>query len=160
MQTAISIKELSVQDTELMKDVEYLFLDLYDYLKSRQLALPLIENGEKLWMESIKNTLGKYSTLSVALIDHKVVGFSFGMVKYLPDYLGGKKVGTIPYFFIQSEYRNQQIGTQLVENLCRWFALQKVSSIEVQVAAINPNAEEFWKQMGFEHELKQLRKFV
>ena len=160
MRSNIEIRILSINDVNFLNQAEKLFVDLYEYLKPKNLILPLAENGDKIWMESIKNTLGKYSTLVVAIHENKVIGFGCGTLKFLPEYLGSHKVGAISHFFICKEFRNMNIGKLIVEKLNEWLVLQKVKSIEVQVAAINLEAEIFWKKNEFKHELIQLRKFV
>ncbi len=160
MQSNIEIKNLTIQDLDFLNQTEKLFFDLHEYLKPKKLQLPLIENGEKIWVQSIKNTLGKYSTVVVAIKESKVVGFGCGILKFLPEYLGSNKIGSITHFFICDEYRDMNIGKGINEKLYEWFSLQNITSIEVQVAAINPEAEIFWKKNGFAHELIQLRKFM
>ena len=160
MQKDIEIKPLTIHDVDLLNQTEKLFFDLHTHLNTKNLLLPLIENGEKIWLQSIKNTLGKYSTIIVAVNKNKVIGFGCGIVKFLPDYLGSHKVGAITHFFICDEYRNMNIGKRINDKLHEWFSLQNISSIEVQVAAINPGAELFWHKNGFKHELIQLRKFM
>lgn len=160
MDNSIEIRELSNTDERLLTQTEQLFLNLYQHINSKGLLLPLIENGEKLWIESVKNTLGRYSILAAAIDNNYAIGFGYGMLKFLPDYLGGHKVGVITHFYIESEYRKKQIGKAICEKLSNWFVQQKVHSVEVEVAAINPEAEKFWKQMGFQHELVQLRKNI
>lgn len=160
MNNQLEIRELSYTDEQLLVETEKLFLNLYQHINSKGLLLPLVEKGEKIWMESVKNTLGRYAILAVAIDNNNVVGFGYGMLKFLPDYLGGYNVGVITHFFIDTEYRKKKIGKALCEKLCNWFAQQKVHSVEVEVAAINPEAEKFWKQMGFQYELVQLRKTI
>jgi GNAT superfamily N-acetyltransferase len=158
MEKLIVIQEITLNDVLLLNQVETLFVELYEYIKPKGLALPLLKNGEKLWMESVKNTLGNYSTVIVAIDNGRVIGFAYGMLKFLPDYLGGNKVGVITHFFVVPTYRNMQVGKQLCTRAMKWFESKEISSIEVQIAAVNPDAEKFWKRMGFQFELMQLRK--
>jgi ribosomal protein S18 acetylase RimI-like enzyme len=156
---AIVIKEIGVNDLQLLSQTEKLFLELFEYLENTGITLPLINKGEKLWMTSVKNTIGKYSVLKAALDNNDMIGFSHGIVKFLPDYLGGYKVGMISHFYVSATYRNKGIGGQLCRETLNWLRMQNVSSVEVEVTGFNSNAGIFWSRNGFKHELVQFRRF-
>ena len=157
--TDIIFQELKPEDTDFLNQTEALFLDLHTHLKPMGLTLDLIENGEKIWMTSVKNTLGKFSILVVAIYNNEVIGFGFGALKFLPAYLGGEMIGHTTHMFVKESFRNMKIGYQLYEMLFNWFLMKNVKNIETQIAGINPEVERFLKSIGFKYEFLQLRKF-
>lgn len=135
-----------------------LFKNYYAYFESLGVRLPLASNGGQLWMEAAMQSLGRLSVLPLALAGEKVVGFAQGTVKLLPDYLGAHKVGVVQHVYVTEAYQRQGIAEKLVKALQSWFDEKQVQSVELQVIAGNDKAMAFWKKLGFEPELQQLRK--
>jgi len=122
------------------------------------LMLPLAEGGEKKWIKTARNTAGKFGIVILALNNNDVVGFAHGLIKFLPDYLGGYAVGSITHVFVSDDQKLSGIGKELVNMLEEWFRTKKVHSVELQVITGNPGAKEFWKKLGYTEELTQYRK--
>lgn len=97
--------------------------------------------------------------MSVAT-DGAPVGFGAGLIRFAPDYLGSQKVGYISHVYVAPGNRCGGIGRALVLTLERFFECRGVSSIELQVLAGNPVAHAFWRSLGYEDELYQMRKPV
>jgi ribosomal protein S18 acetylase RimI-like enzyme len=51
-----------------------------------------------------------------------------------------------------------KVGETLADHLMKWFREKGAQSCELQVVWGNTRALDFWKHMGFEDELIQLRK--
>jgi GNAT superfamily N-acetyltransferase len=139
-------------------DVTELFTRMYAQMDEMGLMLPLAEGGTAKWLKTAQNTSGKFGIVVLARDGEKAVGFAHGMLKFLPDYLGGYTVGTITHIFVEENERRSGVGRQLVHELEAWFRLKKVYSIELQVITGNPMAQEFWQDIGFKEELLQYRK--
>jgi GNAT superfamily N-acetyltransferase len=135
-----------------------LFSRMYSVMKEMGLKLPLGEDGAGKWLKTAMNTAGKYGLVIIAKKDGVAIGFAHGMVKFLPDYLGGFAVGSITHVFIDGDSRRSGVGKALVNILEEWFLMKKVHSVELQVITRNPEADEFWKSLGYEVELHQYRK--
>ena len=153
----IQIKEPT---SELLPQVERQFAELYNFIKDKGLKLPLVKDGEKKWINSIKKTVGKFVALFVAVDGEKVAGFVSGVVKFTPDYLGNQKVGFLTFHYIEPDYRGKGIGKKLLKSLENWFKEKNVSSIEVQVSFMNEDSRNYFKKNGYEYELVQFRKFL
>lgn len=140
--------------------VEDLFRKMYSHMSELGLMLPLDEGGAQKWLSTVQTTSGKFGKVVVAKDGNKVVGFAHGMVKFLPDYLGGYSVGIVTHIFVDKHYRDRAVGTKLVYDLEEWFRFKRVHSIELQVISDNPSAMGFWKNLGYMEELRQYRKLM
>lgn len=135
-----------------------LFTRMYSRMDEIGLLLPLSADGTEKWLKTVRNTSGKYGLVILVKDWGKAVGFAHGMVKFLPDYLGGFAVGSITHVYVDDDSRRSGIGKALVNQLEDWFLTKKVHSIELQVITGNPLAKEFWKKLGYNEELIQYRK--
>jgi ribosomal protein S18 acetylase RimI-like enzyme len=140
-------------------DVGELFERMYEQLDEMGLMLPLSAGGRDKWLKTAQNTAGKYGIVILAKEGEKAIGFAHGMIKFLPDYLGGFAVGSITHVYVDDNARRSGIGKILVNLLQDWFRMKKVHSVELQVISGNPEAKEFWKKLGFVEELQQYRKY-
>jgi GNAT superfamily N-acetyltransferase len=139
-------------------DVGELFARMYSRMDELGLMLPISDHGPEKWLKTARNTAGKFGIVIVAKDYGKTVGFAHGMVKFLPDYLGGFAVGSITHVYVDDDVKRSGIGKVLVHHLEDWFKTKKVHSIELQVISGNPIAKEFWKHLGYQEELIQYRK--
>jgi ribosomal protein S18 acetylase RimI-like enzyme len=138
--------------------VEDLFIRMYSRMDELGLMLPLAPDGAGKWLQTVKNTAGKFSVLILARHGEEDVGFAHGMIKFLPDYLGGYPVGSITHVFVDNDFARSGIGRAMVNLLEEWFRAKKVHSVELQVITGNQVAQEFWKKLGYMEELQQYRK--
>jgi ribosomal protein S18 acetylase RimI-like enzyme len=135
-----------------------LFTRMYASMNESGLMLPLIQDGTGKWLKTAMNTSGRYGLVVLAKEESKTIGFAHGLIKFLPDYLGGYAVGSITHVYVDDDSRKSGIGKKLVNILEEWFMLKGVHSIELQVITGNSVAKEFWKSLGYEEELIQYRK--
>jgi GNAT superfamily N-acetyltransferase len=140
------------------EEVAELFAKMYSQMDEMGLMLPLAEGGAAKWLKTTQNTSGKFGIVVLAKEGNAAVGFAHGMLKFLPDYLGGYAVGTITHVFVDEKMRRAGLGMELVNVLEDWFRMKKTHSIELQVITGNPAAKEFWKKLGYNEELLQMRK--
>jgi ribosomal protein S18 acetylase RimI-like enzyme len=153
--TYIRLDDLNNNDWEAVGD---LFKRMYSRMDEYGLTLPLAAGGTGKWLQTAQNTAGKFGIVILAKKGEMAVGFAHGMIKFLPDYLGGFPVGSITHVFVDDGYTRSGIGKSMVKLLEEWFRAKKVHSVELQVITGNPNAQEFWKKLGYLEELKQYRK--
>jgi GNAT superfamily N-acetyltransferase len=78
-----------------------------------------------------------------------VVGAIFGRVtasnRYIPS-----RAGVIDQAFVDARHRRAGVGSQLVTNLCRYFAAQGVGDLSLRYVVGNDEADAFWTALGFE----------
>lgn len=154
------IKYITLDDSDHSgwEAVGGLFTQMYSRMDEYGLLLPLTAGGAGKWLKTAQNTTGKFGIVILAKKGEKAVGFAHGMIKYLPDYLGGFPVGTITHVFVDDDYTRSGIGKGMVKMLEDWFRMKKVHSVELQVISGNLAAKEFWKKLGYLEELQQYRK--
>lgn len=135
-----------------------LFAQMYARMDEMGIILPLIPGGTEKWLKTAQNTAGKYGMVILAKKGETVIGFAHGMIKFLPDYLGGNTVGSITHVYVDDKSARSGIGNAMVNLLEDWFRMKKVHSVELQVITGNLAAKEFWKKLGYLEELQQYRK--
>ena len=158
--SSIKIIRVAATDKKYLLQVQHLFNELYGYIgkTEKKLLLPPEKNAAEIWTEAIEKILGRFGELIIAVEKDTVLGFAAGLLKFTPDYLGTKKVGYITFFFVSPAARKKNIGKKMLTELENWFEKKKVHSIELQVTFNNTAGQTFWKAMGYQHELIQLRK--
>ncbi|MFN5182251.1 MAG: GNAT family N-acetyltransferase [Bacteroidota bacterium] len=134
-----------------------MFLEYYSELSESECLLPLASKGNELWLDALKRSVGKTSILIIAEFSGKPIGFAHGQLKISPDYLGNLRIGTVAHFYIKKPNRGGDTATLMFTEMINWFKEKNVHSIELQVLKNNYTAEKFWKKMGFEEELNQMR---
>jgi ribosomal protein S18 acetylase RimI-like enzyme len=78
-----------------------------------------------------------------------VVGVIFGRVTVSSRYIPSR-AGVIDQAFVRPEYRRAGVGSQLVAELCRYFAAQGVEDLSLRYVMGNDEATEFWDGLDFE----------
>ena len=156
----ISIHIINSTDTDKLNDTKSLFREMYEYLGTKGQMLPLKGGGEELWLEGIRNTLGRFGILIGAFEDEKLVGFIHGAIKFSPNYLGTEKIGFLTHQYLIEEVRGRGIGSLLFDKLEKWFEEKEVSSIEIHSNFLNNEAHLFYKKFGYQDELVQFRKIL
>jgi GNAT superfamily N-acetyltransferase len=135
-----------------------LFSQMYSRMDQMGLMLPLAPGGSEKWLKTTRNTNGRFGLVILANKGDKAIGFAHGLIKYLPDYLGGYAVGSITHVYVDDDHTRSGAGKTMVNILEEWFRTKKVHSVELQVITGNPAAKEFWKKLGYVEELQQYRK--
>jgi hypothetical protein len=137
--------------------VTMLFFEYYRYLHSVNVPMKLVNEGENLWMDAVKKSLGKTTVLVLAENKGLVVGFGHGQLKLSPDYLGNQRIGVVSHFYLDEKIRGGDASKKMFTEMKSWFVDKNVNSIELQVVNENVIGAKFWKKMGFETELQQMR---
>jgi ribosomal protein S18 acetylase RimI-like enzyme len=82
-------------------------------------------------------------------VEAGVVGVIFGRVttskRYVPS-----QAGVIDQAYVHKKHRRAGVGSQLVAELCRYFAAQGVEELTLRYVVGNDEAAVFWKRLGFE----------
>lgn len=156
----IIIENITDPDDNRLVSVGKLFLEMYDHITDKGLMTPLVTGGEKIWMESVRKSLGRFGALIVATSGNEVVGFVHGMVRFLPDFMGGEKVGFVTHQHILDDYRGKGLGKELMEALEKWFSEKGIKQVELQANYYNEYSRKYLEKSGYKYELVQFRKFL
>lgn len=84
----------------------------------------------------------------IAEIESKLVGFIICSKHIRPNYFAIKSKGRIDSLYVNTDYRNQQIASKLVEEAIS--NLNDQPYIELEFTAENKSAKGFWLKNGFE----------
>lgn len=144
----------------LLSQVEELFKQLYDSEADFGISIKLVDNGEKLWRNSIEKMLGKFVQIIVAMDNNTVVGFSYGSIRLMPAYFGGIKVGYWEGMIIRPQYRKMGLGDLMTKQLMDWWREKGVTVFEGERLIVNENAKNNFERLGFKQELVKHRRMA
>ena len=154
----IELTQNHALNESLIGPLESMFVSMYEHMSNHGLNVPLVPGGEKLWVQSVLPVLGRFGVVLLALSNGQAVGFAQGMIKILPNYLGGGKVGLISHIYVDPESRQGGIGSMLVSGLEMWFISKGIKRVELQVLGKNELGKLFWIKEGYHSELLQMHK--
>ena len=140
--------------------VEALFSQHVQHLDSVGQLIPFVENAAHLWRVSVEKAVGRIGTVVIAVDGDEVVAFCYGVIRALPDYLGGEKFATMLHFFVKESHRRLGVGARLRESFTHWCAERGCASVESYVATGDSRALSFWESAGFQQEHTQIRRFL
>lgn len=91
-----------------------------------------------------------YNTLICAIIDDKIIGFIYGLLKHEKGDFAKENVGFIDALYVKNEYRNQGIASKLIEEFYKWCDIKEIKYIEIGSFVENDVAYNLYKKLGFE----------
>ncbi len=95
----------------------------------------------------------------VATVNDQIIGFVTGHFCELISSVSKKVLmGSIDELYVESTFRQQGIGKQLLERSFKVLTECGVKQIFVEVWSFNQNAVDLYHNMGFQHHIHWLRK--
>ncbi|MEK6256764.1 MAG: GNAT family N-acetyltransferase [Chloroflexota bacterium] len=137
--------------------VSALYVKLHTYFREIGLRLPTPDDVGAAWLDSFRRTLGRYSSLHVAVLDGEVVSFILTRIKQVPPFWGGVTVGILSDMWVRTKARRLGVGRKLSHIGLKWLQDQGVHSVEIQVLLKNNASWGLYEDFGFEPELRQSR---
>lgn len=134
-----------------------LFTDMHSEMAAQGMVLRLAEQGARAWLDGIATGLERFGRLVVAEAGGEVTGFGYASLKLAPEHLGGARIGHIAHIYVAPAHRRSGIARSLAGSLHEWLRAKQVDSIELQVVRGNEAGLSFWRSLGYEVELMQLR---
>ncbi len=135
--------------------------DLYEQVdaayRSYAYRFPEVEKVGLAWLESFQRTLGRFSVLYIAAMNHQMIGFSLGRIKRVPPHRGGVLVGEISDIWVEPQARKLGVGEHLTQLAVDWLMGQNVHSVEAQILDGNAPSWKLFGKLGFQSELRQIR---
>ena len=89
------------------------------------------------------------SLVLVALDDEKVAGYSYSLINEPSNLEDRAKYGCIHDLFITATHRRKGLGDRMVAEIMKWFHLNDIHRVELDVLAQNQVASSFWRKQGF-----------
>lgn len=90
-----------------------------------------------------KNIIGKDNhVIYLCEIDFVIVG-------YIYAFIDNQNKAIIDALFIEKDFRNQKIATELLKLIKDWISKKKIQTIEISVLSKNLIAKKLYKKFGF-----------
>ncbi len=103
------------------------------------------------WSRYLASKFKEISTkLVVAEEDGRLVGFMLCLLSPNTPVYAERKIGVISDVYVIPERREKGVTKLMFDHAVQWFRKNKVKSIQLGVAAVNPEALAVWRKMGFE----------
>jgi len=134
-----------------LRAVTNLWVELAEYHSELSDIFALSWDSRLRWSRYLASKFKEISTkLVVAEEDGKIVGFMLCLLSPNVPVYAERKVGVISDAFVLPERRKKGIMKLMFDHSVKWFKKNKVKSIQLGVAAVNPDALAVWSKMGFE----------
>jgi GNAT superfamily N-acetyltransferase len=144
----LTIRTAASSDAE--KIVELRLLSQEHAEKSNPLIWRITEEGKKLLKQKVENDLADSNVhILIAEADDETIGYAQGEVTSRSDHMP-RTVGQVSLMYVVKQFRRKGVGRRLVQELCKFFNLNKVEDLTVRYIIGNKEAEGFWRKLGFE----------
>jgi GNAT superfamily N-acetyltransferase len=97
------------------------------------------------------------TNLLVVESENQIIGCGFGRIESAAYCSFTKNSGMIGLMVVKKEFRRQQIGKLIMENLLNWFKEKGITDIRLKVHEGNLNAVEAYTKYGFKPFLKEMK---
>ena len=122
------------------------------YSSSKEIYLKEIDDDffEK-QEEGFKNVLeSKDAKVFILEENNHLLGYIFGTI--ISPYFHAsriKRIGQIEHCWVEKDYREKGLATELVKELENWFRNENIKHIDVSYGIGNVEAEHVWKKLGY-----------
>ena len=107
-------------------------------------------DSKRRWSKYLREKFAEISTkLIVAEEEDEIVGFMLCMLSPNIPIYKERKLGIISDAYVQEERRKKGVTNKMFDVALKWFKKNKVKTVELHVAMINPEAQAVWKSLGF-----------
>ncbi len=148
---------LDAQDP-LLEQVADQFEALHASMGGHGMQATLAPNGARLWVDGTRRGLERFGRMVLAVQDGRVVGFTYGVIKLAPEYLGGELLGHWTHLYVDPEHRRSGVANALTACLHQWFAEKAVKATECEVVHDNTLSQAFVRSLGYRPELFRFRR--
>jgi len=109
----------------------------------------------------LRTLIGRDDALAVIARDGtRLVGYAVGRITHLPPFFEHRHRGYIHDVYVREPHRHRGIGRRLIAEILSWFARRGVTVVELTVAANNEDGASFWRKLGFETYMLQMKKLL
>ncbi len=151
MKPKVDIRPAEKSDFEKIQELnQLLFHHDYQFDKTLNLDWSKSEEGINYYKGKLKSD---DSCVLIAFVDDKAVGYLMGGLAETVSYKKDKSIGELENMFVLEEYRNLEIGSQLVNIFIEWCRLKKINRIRTVASAANKKAINFYRKWLDEYSL-------
>lgn len=138
-----------------------LWQEMMDYHRAYDARFRFSPNAPREVERHLLETLRSRSArIVVAEAKGRVIGYIVGEVHARRPIYPVGVYGFISDICVTAECRRRGVGRALIDALDSWFATQKVTSVELFAAALNPESVAFWRAMGYSDYLRLMRRDI
>jgi len=118
----------------------------------------LSENGKERYSKYLERKFSEKSTkLLVATQNGEMVGFMLCLLSPNAPIFKEKTIGVVSDVYVCPEFRKRGVAKKMLKVAIRWFHKNKVTSVQLSVAAANLEARSAWGQLGFKPHMMMKR---
>ena len=143
----ITVRQARPEDVDSLLDLWQEMMDYHARLDPR--FLPAAD-GRQVFRPTVEAWMvdGLWRVL-VAVADGQVVGYTIGRIAENPPVLKMQKYGYVTDICVAPAWRRAGAGRKLFSALRAWFRRHRLTVVQLNVAAVNPVSQAFWRAMGF-----------
>lgn len=154
--TAPNIQDVAT--LEAREDLRALFEAMYAHFAAVGGRALLAESGYTAWTAYYAKTAGRSRLVVEARDDTgRAIGFAEALLRSAPAHLGGGVTGFVAHLYVDPAHRGGPVARALVDRMRGWFTERGVRLVELQIVHGNAVADRFWRGLGFQPDLQQMR---
>jgi ribosomal protein S18 acetylase RimI-like enzyme len=143
----IKVRDATKDDLD---DVANLWEELAGHHAGLSDDFALAWDSKRRWSKYLHEKFAEISTkLIVAEEEDEIVGFMLCMLSPNVPIYKERKLGIISDAYVHEERRKKGVANKMFDVALKWFKKNKVKTVELHVATINPEAQAVWKSLGF-----------
>lgn len=143
----IQIREARIGD---LGDITDLWEEMAEHHSGLSHHFTISEDGKDRYSKYLARKFSEKSTkLIVATSGPRVIGFMLCLLSPNAPVFQEKTIGVVSDVYVRPEFRMRGVAKEMLKSGLRWFHKNKVSSVQLSVAAANFAARSAWSQLGF-----------
>ncbi len=159
MSDQVTVRRATAADREAIGRLWQEMMDYHCTLDPE--AFALAEDALSCWLEWFDTILpDENRAVLVAEADGQPVGYVHGTVGETPPVYAQRKHGAIVEISVTSGWRRRGVGGKLVAALFDWLRQRQLAEVRLGRPPRNPLATAFWRKMGFEPYMVQMRRVL
>ena len=153
------IREATLEDSAAIGRLWQELMEFHYQLDLR--AFEMREDALEIWLRWLDEWLTDPDRIVlVADTGHELVGYIMGKPDEGPPVFKGRHYGAIHDTCVAASCRRRGVGRKLVAALLDWFRERGLTEVHVGAAAYNPVSNAFWRKMGFQPHMIQMRRHI
>ena len=157
MSDQVTVRRATEEDRDAIGRLWQEMMDYHCTLDPEVFALA--EDALSCWLEWFDTILPEENRIVlVAEADGQLIGYIHGTVGETPPVYAQRKHGALVEISVTASWRRRGVGGKLVAALFDWFRERGLAEVRVSRSAHNPLATAFWREMGFEPHMVQMRR--
>ncbi|MCF6349079.1 MAG: GNAT family N-acetyltransferase [Flavobacteriaceae bacterium] len=151
----IKIRKATLNDLDVLLNFEQQLIDVERPMD------PSLEQKKKINYFDIPEFItSDTAEMYVAIVDNKIVGCGYGLIKQNKSKFTQKKQGYIGFIFVKEEYRGKGVNKCIFEAIFNWFKTKGIIEIRLSVYEKNPRAIKAYEKIGFKKNLVEMLHYL